>query len=70
MGWFSRVFNFIFTFGRRRAETELDRRIDATDKLTDEEKAALKGGVEDALDEVKAAGAEQAAKLDAKTGQK
>lgn len=67
MGWFSRIFSFIFTVGRRRAEAEVTRRVDDVGGLTDQEKADIKGATSDALDQIREAGAEQAAKLDEKT---
>ncbi len=67
MGWFSRIFSFVFAIGRRRAEAEVTSRVDAVGGLTDQEKADIKGATADALDQIREAGAEPAAKPDEKT---
>ena len=68
MGWFSRLFSFVFALGRRRAEAEVAQRVDDAGVLTDQEKAEIKAATTEALDQIRDAGAEQAAKLDSQVG--
>ncbi|MDY6957677.1 MAG: hypothetical protein SVK08_00835 [Halobacteriota archaeon] len=58
MGWFSRMWNLLWTLGRRRVEAKGHELLENTDALTPEEKEMIKETGSAALDDIKEAGDE------------